>query len=307
MKINTVLSLLTGCVILLTATLTSKAQTNYSNTQLPHVNDCIKRTMSLNVFITKDSIGRICQSSSAYKLAVDSVQLAVDSLNAHLAPICLQFKVCKITFIENHKFNWFNDDRKFGEREDFRNLFCEDSVINVLYVGLYFSDNPGSSAISMGNGTDDFSYLLLPPIAKKKKPLVVLAAGKNPLYLAKFILKTMGLQATGSTSELVNGSNCVTTGDRICDTPADFSGSAEFPPTGPFPCVYSGVGQPFSNFPVDANGAIYSPMLGNLVSDHGIDCTAPAPKALTAGQYNKLIKLYYGDQSNIITSWKRYR
>jgi hypothetical protein len=289
----------------------ASAQT-YGNVQVAHVNDCIKRTMSLNVFIAKDSIGRIAQSSSALKLNVDSVQMAVDSLNAHLAPICLQFKVCKITFVDNHKYYWFNDDRQpgnDGEREFFRNAYCEDSVINVLYVGAYFGSLQASNAAGWSDGSDDFQYLATPPAAKKKKPLVVVKGGGNPLWLGKYILKTMGLRATSGSSELVDGSNCelASAGDGICDTPADPQGAGEFPPTGPYPCTYSGTGQPFTTFPVDANGAVYSPMLGNLLGDHGIDCTAPSPKALTPGQYNKIIKLYYGDQSNIITSWKRYK
>ncbi|MEQ1732221.1 MAG: hypothetical protein ABL940_01025 [Bacteroidia bacterium] len=304
---NNILTTAVGLVFLLTTTYNTKAQT-YSNTQVAHVNDCIKRTMSLNVFITKDSIGRPCQSSSAYKLAVDSVQMAVDSLNAHLAPICLQFKVCKITFVDNYKFDWFYDDRQKGEREDFRNLYCEDSVINVLYVGLYFGDKSASNAANGGDGSDDFSFLTVAPVApKKKKPLIVLGAEKDPRFLTKFLLKTMGMQATSSNGELVDGSNCelAGSGDRICDTPADPSGAQEGPPPATYPnCAYTGAG---GIFPVDANGAVYAPMLGNILSDHGMPCTAWAPKALTAGQYNKIIKLYYGDQSNVITSWKRYK
>jgi hypothetical protein len=284
---------------------------NYGNVQVAHVNDCIKRTMSLNVFITKDSIGRIAQSSSARFKTTDSLQMAVDSLNAHLAPICLQFKVCKITFVENHKYHWFNDDRQpgnGGEREFFRSTYCEDSVINVLYVGGYFSGLQASNAAGWSAGSDDFQYMVIPPAAKKKKPLIVVRGGENPLWLGKYILKTMGLRGTAGPS-LVDGTDCQlpSSGDGICDTPADPQGAGEFPPTGPYPCVYSGVGQPFSTFPVDANGAVYSPMLGNLLSDHGIDCTAPSPKALTPGQYNKIIKLYYGDPLNPITSWKRYK
>ncbi len=298
---NNILTTVVGLVLLLTTTYNTSAQ-NYNNTQVAHVNDCIKRTMSLNVLIAKDSLGNACQTSGA-------LMQAVDSLNAHLAPICLQFKVCKITFVDNHKFNWFMDDRQKGEREDFRNLYCEDSVINVLYVGLYFSNQSASNAAAGpgSDGADDFSYLSLPPLTKKKKPLIVLGAGKDPRFLTKFLLKTMGMQATGSTTELVDGSNCETlgAGDRICDTPADPSGAQEGPPPTTYPnCIYTGVN---GSFPVDANGAVYAPMLGNILSDHGMPCTAQAPKALTAGQYNKIIKLYYGDQTNVITSWKRYK
>jgi hypothetical protein len=59
---------------------------------------------------------------------------------------------------------------------------------------------------------------------------------------------------TGIGSELVNGSNCTSAGDLLCDTPADPNGN--FNGT---TCVYTGIG-------VDANGQAYSPLTNNLMS-----------------------------------------
>lgn len=64
------------------------------------------------------------------------------------------------------------------------------------------------------------------------------------------------------TEELVDGSNCTTTGDWICDTPAD-----PYPkvPVDPFDCQYN------STF-ADANGDIYQPLTDNIMSYYPIPC-----------------------------------
>ncbi len=66
---------------------------------------------------------------------------------------------------------------------------------------------------------------------------------------------THGPTNTGTTTELVDGSNCTTNGDRFCDTPADpnllglVNGS----------CMYTGSG-------TDANGDMYQPDVTNIMS-----------------------------------------
>jgi len=64
-----------------------------------------------------------------------------------------------------------------------------------------------------------------------------------------------GYTNSGTTDELVDGSNCGTAGDRFCDTPADPNllgkvGSG---------CVYTGTAR-------DANGMLYKPMTRNIMS-----------------------------------------
>lgn len=76
------------------------------------------------------------------------------------------------------------------------------------------------------------------------------------------------------TAELVNGSNCSSTGDLVCDTPADPYGVSGATANG---CVaYTGTVQ-------DANGALFSPALNNLMS-YWERCTPE----LTAGQYGRI-------------------
>jgi hypothetical protein len=77
-----------------------------------------------------------------------------------------------------------------------------------------------------------------------------------------------------SANENINGSNCATTGDRVCDTPSDpWSRGACFARSG---CSYTG------NC-VDANGQTnFSPPFSNIMSYWWLACTV---NQFTAGQY----------------------
>lgn len=66
------------------------------------------------------------------------------------------------------------------------------------------------------------------------------------------------------------GANCLTTGDYLCDTPADPFGLAN---TGFSNCQYIGTA-------TDANGAPFSPLIDNIMSYYGA-----CRQAFTAGQY----------------------
>lgn len=72
---------------------------------------------------------------------------------------------------------------------------------------------------------------------------------------------THGYTNTGTTTELADGSNCATDGDRFCDTPADpnllgkVSGA----------CVYTGTAR-------DANGMAFQPLTDNVMSYTNSQC-----------------------------------
>lgn len=84
----------------------------------------------------------------------------------------------------------------------------------------------------------------------------------------------LGLYHTFETAfgnELVNGSNCTTAGDKVCDTPADPNGA--FNST---TCVYTGTGR-------DANNQLYNPMVNNIMSYY-FNCMT----IFTAGQRTRI-------------------
>ncbi|BDD04137.1 zinc-dependent metalloprotease [Aureibacter tunicatorum] len=60
-------------------------------------------------------------------------------------------------------------------------------------------------------------------------------------------------------AELVNGSNCATAGDKICDTPADPGANFSVPNWNRNTCAYTGNAR-------DANGQVYTPDIRNIMS-----------------------------------------
>ena len=72
-----------------------------------------------------------------------------------------------------------------------------------------------------------------------------------------YLFHTHGLSNNTRTKELVDGSNCESTGDRICDTPADPNLHEKVNDL----CHYK-----LTNFEYDANGQSYKPMIENYMS-----------------------------------------
>lgn len=87
------------------------------------------------------------------------------------------------------------------------------------------------------------------------------------------LFHTHGKTNTGTTDELVNGSNCTTAGDNICDTPADPNLSGKVNGS----CQYTG------NLK-DANGDFYNPSVANIMSYAPGSCR----NNLTTGQYERI-------------------
>lgn len=104
---------------------------------------------------------------------------------------------------------------------------------------------------------------------------MIISASATPNTLAHEAAHVLGLQHTFDTSsgaELVDGSNCSTAGDLICDTPA--APQLNLPGLLAPGCTYVGT-------MTDANGEAYTPMLNNLMGYGELYCQADS---LTPGQ-----------------------
>ena len=79
------------------------------------------------------------------------------------------------------------------------------------------------------------------------------------------------------TAELVDGSNCDSTGDGICDTPAD-----PYPMGGEIDsCMYVGT-------VLDANGDLYTPPIKNLMSYYNHAFYGCGPEEFSEGQFTRM-------------------
>ncbi|MEZ4903155.1 MAG: M43 family zinc metalloprotease [Spirosomataceae bacterium] len=76
------------------------------------------------------------------------------------------------------------------------------------------------------------------------------------------------------TRDAMQGANCTTKGDLLCDTPADPYGRDSVSLLG---CNYTGTAR-------DPKGQLYSPSLSNIMSYYPIACG----NTFTSGQYNRM-------------------
>jgi len=129
---------------------------------------------------------------------------------------------------------------------------------------------------------------------KQARIFVELACADDPVtQLAHHMGHLLGLHPTNyeGHTELVDGSNCATAGDRICDTPADpygyirdESGSWTTTPTPELEEYNRGC--EFVWKELDDNGQFYNPIVSNIMSPYPCKCQ------FTYEQYVKMAEYY---------------
>jgi hypothetical protein len=216
---------------------------------------CLGKTLSITFWIVKDSSGQANVSPAA-------LTQAVADLNTYYAPICLSFNACSINYIDD----WNFDSLYFpNEGEQIYTLYQVPKTINV-YLTRILLKSFGEVVCGLG---------ALPP-------------GDDAIWMSKGCLggKTfphemghfLGLYHTFETSfgaELADESNCATTGDLICDTPADPGGS-------------NSADCQLSPYTQDSNGDWYVPQIGNIMSYYSDNCAC----GFTTQQYDRMCQQY---------------
>lgn len=183
-------------------------------------------------------------------LTLAEIYSEIDSVNSFYANAGLEFVECMAPQI-------VNDDYYY----DFDYNLHDADVLNQYYtpnvVNMYFANTVTSS-----NGSALCGYSQFPP----SEDYVVMASNcaTNGSTLAHELGHLFGLPHThgGSADELVDGSNCSTEGDYICDTPADPTLSNSIVNSN---CVYTGTA-------TDANGMPYVPDPNNIMSYSRKNC-----------------------------------
>ncbi len=187
---------------------------------------------------------------------------AISTMNTKYTTLKMSFYLCgEIHYIDSDAFNNMNVDKE----NDLLVLNNVNDALNIYFVGNLTS---GSSTL---NGISAF------PSANPMENRMIMynAATTNGVTLSHEMGHYWNLYHTHETfqgTELVNGSNCSTAGDLVCDTPADpccyFYNTST--------CVYTGTG-------TDANGQTYNPLISNLMSYYGL-CRS----TFTPGQYTRM-------------------
>lgn len=208
---------------------------------------CLNKRFSIMVHIVKDSLGQANVTEA-------DIQGEVDGVNTYFDDICVSFEICEFRYIDN--FQWDTLDAVGGYKWDqMLTAHHEDFRINVFYV-QHIIDPPGVAGFADLGGINNTSG----------GGICVMKPGGALLHEMGHYWGLYHPFETSNGIELVDGSNCQTTGDLICDTPAD--PYVAFNP----PADYINEDCIFVSMLQDANGQFYDPDVGNVMSYYGCDC-----------------------------------
>lgn len=246
-KTNSIIQLLIVVVVGIVSISNSFAQ---SRQKLP----CLDRRFSIIVNIVHDSLGQP-------GIILQDVLDGIDAANTAWEDICVSFEVCEVRNIYNFQYNDLDTTLELPE---LMIKYYEEYRINMFVV---------NSTTAQG------SFATLGGIAKVDDGLICMEKSAGPGTYVHEMGHYFGLPHTFDTpGELVDGSNCATTGDEICDTPAD-----------PYPQGSVDANCRFIGMIQDANGDYYTPDVGNPMSYYPGNCKC---LKFTHDQYWKMANTY---------------
>jgi len=217
---------------------------------------CLNKKFTIIAHFVQDIAGNT-------NIEEESVLENVAALNDYWDEICVSFEVCEFRTIPNHNYDELDGDIEWPQM----NIeYHQANRINIFYV----DDIVGLAVSAAGFAT-------LNGIANLGGGGVVLLNSSGTGTMLHEVGHYFGLEHTfeGNGTELVNGDNCETAGDGICDTPADPFVPNEEMTDYVVDCTF------ISN-KVDANGEFYRPDVGNIMSYYPCSC------GFTTGQYIRM-------------------
>lgn len=227
---------------------------------------CLNKKFTIVAHIFKDSLGQ-------YGVTEPDITKSIEDMNVFFKPICVSFEVCKFLYHDNFQHDTLDKENETMEIATKYNLDYRINVYYLTYLGLP-SINYDISGLATLNGiakADNNAYILIEKGS--------LSAINHEMGHYFNLLHTF----EGNGAELVNGSNCDTTGDLVCDTPGDPYVAGD-----PLP-IYIDMNNNcrFISGKQDANQEYYNPDVGNIMSYY--NC---GPSGFTWGQFDRMVKAY---------------
>lgn len=212
-------------------------------------------------------------------LSTQGVDDVLESANVYFEPICMSFSSCDYNVIDNWAYNKIDTSIRMEEAGV---VFSLPRRINVFFVQEIYGNSCGQSYF------EGF-------FTQKEAQIFIETNCSDGLaeQLAHHMGKLLGLLETntGFAEELVDGSNCSTTGDLICDTPADPYGMIRnlagrlVAANNISPLLYANNCE-FIWGETDVNGDYYTPHVSNMMSPYPCKCE------FTREQYLKMVENY---------------
>lgn len=248
---------------------TSQQTINHLREGLP----CLDRSFNLRCVVTVDSTFRLPHVSDS---EVDSI---LRKASEYFAPICMSMKNCGYETLPNYSYSELADSLRI---EEMGILYHYSNRITVFFVKHCAGNKCGYSKYNKFNSLHD------------ARIFIELNCADGPAeQLAHHLGRLLGLLDTNheASTEKIDGSNCATAGDRICDTPADPYGmaidsSGNWIPASSLEEVTYNAGCEFIWDGQDENGQYYSPSTFNIMSPYNCKCE------FTVEQYLKMAHNY---------------
>ncbi|GJM32766.1 MAG: hypothetical protein DHS20C18_17670 [Saprospiraceae bacterium] len=227
----------------------------------------LNKEFSVVAHITLDTVG-------SAGITETEILESFDTLNYYFKPIGLSFEICEFRYIDNFQYNSPLNTNEWAEMQA---KYHQNNRINVFFVGniSWAPDDCGYSTQAGITMTEKGGIMM-------KKP----CTANIPKSVAHEFGHYFGLFNTneGFGAELVNGENCESEGDLICDTPAD-----------PYITGDTLVGKylllegcRFILPELDANGEFYRPHVANIMSYYPEDCKC----GFSYQQYIRMVETY---------------
>jgi Pregnancy-associated plasma protein-A len=215
---------------------------------------CVNKKFTIIAHIFSDSLG-------LYGTTEAGINNAVSGMNVFFSPLGVSFEVCEFRYHPNFEHDTLDTPT---ERDVIVTKYNVQNRINFYFLNeLNFTEAGFAFGVI---GVDKTGIFI-----KKSE-------GITTSVFAHEMGHYCGLKHTfeGNGTELVDGSNCLTEGDGICDTPADPYVPGEPKDDYVLDCK-------FISEKTDANGEYYNPDIGNVMSYY--NC---GPCGFTWEQLNKM-------------------
>ncbi len=196
--------------------------------------------------------------------------ISTTALNNAITKLNSFYSNSSIRFFQFQDINYIDDDELYDFSTSNEGKVAVPNDVSRV-INVYFFNSIKSA------GSNLCGYTYFPPSADRVMMVNSCTTSGNTFaheighYFTLF--HTHGKTNTGTTDELVNGSNCQNAGDNLCDTPADPNLSGKVGSN----CQYTGTNR-------DSNGAAFSPMVSNIMSYAPGQCRS----LFTNGQYQRI-------------------
>jgi hypothetical protein len=239
---------------LLTSNLNDERQTDFDSSRTS------SSLLSIYVFVVNNIEGEP-------GVTPGMVNSCLNDVNYYFKPAGLQFQVSGFDTVMEYEYSSLSVDSK--EKKELLTKYGRKNIINLFLVDTLLIDSINYYGYSYFPDNVDSNYIFLQKDVINTNALIT--------QLGHFFGLLSTYNALGGGFEYVDGSNCDTSGDFICDTDAD-------------PGILGGVSDEceYNGARIDPKGDWYVPSVANFMTNGPFECKC----IFTPEQYRRIVYYY---------------